>query len=268
MNLQLPKGLARGYKSKAQMARVVTEAWGQQNLFCVSCDSPSVDRAPNNAKAVDYTCPLCAAGYQLKASAKPIGRKVQDAGYEPMIQAIRSERCPHLLVLQYTHEWRVQNLLMVPAFCMTPQIVEKRRPLRATARRAGWVGCNILLGEVPPDSRVPFVTEGEPRRRMTVRQRYARLLGLASMPIVERSWALEVLSCIRKIGREDFTIADVYAFEGKLAATYPNNRHIREKMRQQLQVLRDKNLITFLGGGKYRVESLSALGSGNHQHSD
>ncbi|MGI0085759.1 MAG: DpnI domain-containing protein, partial [Nitrososphaerales archaeon] len=33
----------------------------------------------------------------------------------------------------------------------------------------------------------------------------------------------------------------------------PNNAHIRDKIRQQLQVLRDMGLIEFLGSGSYRL---------------
>lgn len=37
-----------------------------------------------------------------------------------------------------------------------------------------------------------------------------------------------------------------------VAARYPANRHVRPKLRQQLQRLRDLGLIEFLGGGHYR----------------
>jgi type II restriction enzyme len=33
---------------------------------------------------------------------------------------------------------------------------------------------------------------------------------------------------------------------------HPENRHVRDKLRQQLQVLRDLGLIEFLGRGRYR----------------
>jgi len=33
-----------------------------------------------------------------------------------------------------------------------------------------------------------------------------------------------------------FTLGDVYGFEGELAAKYPGNKHVREKIRQSLQV--------------------------------
>jgi type II restriction enzyme len=45
---------------------------------------------------------------------------------------------------------------------------------------------------------------------------------------------------------------DVYAFEGELRSRYPQNKHVKPKIRQQLQVLRDKGYIDFLGNGRYR----------------
>lgn len=36
------------------------------------------------------------------------------------------------------------------------------------------------------------------------------------------------------------------------AVRYPENRHVREKLRQQLQRLRDLGLVELLGGGTYR----------------
>jgi type II restriction enzyme len=37
-----------------------------------------------------------------------------------------------------------------------------------------------------------------------------------------------------------------------LQKLHPANRHVRDKIRQQLQVLRDLGLIEFLGRGGYR----------------
>jgi hypothetical protein len=37
-----------------------------------------------------------------------------------------------------THAWLVRNLILVPHFVFTASAVEKRKPLTATARRAGF----------------------------------------------------------------------------------------------------------------------------------
>ena len=58
---------------------------------------------------------------------------------------------------------------------------------------------------------------------------------------------------IRRIKRDEFNLRDLYDFERDLSAIYQENRNVRPKIRQQLQVLRNLGFITFLGGGHYRV---------------
>src|SRR4051794_16152130 len=116
MILEMKQEFGAGYKSNCQIARQVTEAWGAANLFCAACDSKSVSRAPANTKAIDFECIECNAGYQLKAGRRWNERRIPDAGYAAMIAAIKSDRVPNLLVLQYTEAWHVRNLLLVPSF--------------------------------------------------------------------------------------------------------------------------------------------------------
>ena len=61
--------------------------------------------------------------------------------------------------------WEVRDLLLIPSFMFSESAVIKRPPLAATARRAGWVGCNIALNRVPAEARIFLVrtTVCEPR---------------------------------------------------------------------------------------------------------
>ena len=65
---------------------------------------------------------------------------------------------------------------------------------------------------------------------------------------------MDVLNVVRSLNKPDFSLSDVYARDEELARLHPDNRHVRPKIRQQLQVLRDLGLLTFLGGGAYRVD--------------
>lgn len=58
--------------------------------------------------------------------------------------------------------------------------------------------------------------------------------------------------CIDKIEGSEFTLEDMYRFESDLKNIFVKNNHIKEKIRQQLQILRDKEIIEFKGRGKYR----------------
>ena len=54
------------------------------------------------------------------------------------------------------------------------------------------------------------------------------------------------------IQKDSFSLEDVYKFEEKLKIKFPNNNFIKDKIRQQLQVLRDKGIIEFQSRGKYK----------------
>lgn len=61
------------------------------------------------------------------------------------------------------------------------------------------------------------------------------------------------MSCIEKLKSKKFVLAEIYAFERELQQKHPGNRHIKDKIRQQLQVLRDKGYLNFSGKGNYYV---------------
>lgn len=89
---------------------------------------------------------------------------------------------------------------------------------------------------------------------MAVQKQWQRCLFLlAQTGLSGRSWLVNVMQCIDRLGKTVFSLDEVYAFEDALRAAYPCNRHIRAKIRQQLQVLRDNNYIEFVGNGRYRL---------------
>lgn len=254
MNLLLHTAGLDGYKSASQRARVGTESWGADNFFCPACDSPRLTRTPDNTAAIDYACPSCNSPYQLKSQSKVFGPKIVDAAYSEMKKAILADRTPNLFVMHYDlTAWSVRNIILVPHFAFSLSIVECRAPLPATARRAGWIGCNILLGKIPQDARIPILTNGQFNPRRNVREAYNRLRPLEKLKVEKRGWTLDVLQVVRSLGEPQFTLSEVYAYKDALSKIHPGNRHVRDKIRQQLQVLRDLGLLIFIGNGSYRL---------------
>lgn len=45
----------------------------------------------------------------------------------------------------------------------------------------------------------------------------------------------------------------MYAREDRRSRPHTDNQSVRPKIRQQLQVLRDRDVVAFFGGGRYRV---------------
>lgn len=146
----------------------------------------------------------------------------------------------------------MRNLAVIPKHFFVPEIIEARKPLAPTARRAGWVGCNISLSRVPEIGKIVVVRDGVLESKDVVLANWKRTCFLRNESVAARGWLIEVMKCVEDIGRQQFELSDVYAFEGRLRTLYPENQHVREKMRQQLQVLRDAGFIEFLGRGHYR----------------
>jgi len=69
----------------------------------------------------------------------------------------------------------------------------------------------------------------------------------------ERCCTPGVLQLVQSLGKMGFTLADVYTHAHDLAKLHPKNAHVPDKIRQQLQVLRDLGLLEFRGSGSYRL---------------
>lgn len=158
MNLCFDQSLGLGYKSNSQKIRVMSESWVNDNIFCPVCGNARISKLENNRPVADFQCPSCGEIFELKSKDGRIGRKISDGAYDTMISRITSMTNPDLLVMHYS-SLQVVDLTVVPKFFFTPTVIEKRKPLSTTARRAGWVGCNILYGDIPEQGRIPIPTK-------------------------------------------------------------------------------------------------------------
>src|SRR3569833_3945832 len=137
------------------------------------------------------------------------GKRVAGASYEATVAALASDSVPNLLLLHYTDDWRVRDLLLIPSFMFSISAVEPRPPLSSTARRAGWIGCNIRLDRIPPEGRIVLVRDFTEQAKQSIREEYDRLRPLRAVPASLRGWALDVLSIVDQLG-EQFTLHEVY----------------------------------------------------------
>lgn len=245
--------------SGSQLARVWTEGWVAREAYCINCGHAQLSKATNNSPVLDFVCPVCADQFEVKAQKKPFGRKVADGAYFTKIERLKSSTIPNLMLVNYDLEQRqVRSVAVVPRHFFVPEIIEQRPPLAPTARRAGWIGSNILLGRVPEAGRIVVLRDGVPVPKEIVLGRWKQTLFLRRAGIEARGWLLEVMKAVDLIGRSEFDLDDVYAHEARLSATYPNNNNVRPKVRQQLQVLRDNGYLDFLGKGRYRLRRAEA----------
>ena len=253
MNLQMDSKIADNYTSNSQKIRVITEQWVNNNLYCPCCGKAQISHFENNRPVADFYCPECAEEYELKSKNGTIENKVNDGAYNTMIERIVSINNPNFFFMNYNRaDLRVVDFLMVPKYFFSPEIIEKRKPLSDTARRAGWTGCNILIKQIPEEGRI-YIVKNEieiPQKEIITKVKKTEFIKQYKLDA--RGWLLDVLNCVNQIEGRDFTLEQMYKFENVLAAKHPDNKHVKDKIRQQLQILRDKGVIEFRGRGNYR----------------
>lgn len=222
----------------------------------MNCGAPTLDRLPNNSPVADLRCPRCADEYELKSKKGRFGPRVADGAYSAMRERLVAKNNPHLMLLSYDAAARqATDIIVIPRHFFVLDLIEPRKPLAPTARRAGWIGCNINISRVPPSGRVTLLQDRAWVPRAEVQEQWRRTRFLQSASLDARGWLLAVMNVVEAIGRPNFTLAEVYAAEPELRDLYPGNQNVRPKIRQQLQVLRDQGFIEFLGRGAYRLRS-------------
>lgn len=241
------------HTSASQNARVLTEDWVGRSAFCPGCGE-KIERFPNNRPVADFFCRGCGEEYELKSSKSTFGAKAVDGAYETMRARLAAENSPNLMLLHYDlGQLHVRDFFVVPKQFFIPEIIECRKPLKKTARRAGWIGCNILLTHIPAAGKVYFVRDGLVLAKKRVLAEWQRTLFLRSAASDTRGWLIEVMRRLDRFGTRTFELGEVYEFETELSRLFPQNKHVKPKIRQQLQFLRDRGYLEFTSRGRYRL---------------
>lgn len=253
MNLSLDKKLILNYKNNSQIARILTENWVQEEIFCPNCGD-KVCGYKNNKPVSDFYCKRCTEDFELKSKKGRIGKKIAAGAYSKMIERLNSEQKPHFFFMGYLPTFLVNDFFVVPKYFFVPEIIEKRKALAKTARRAGWIGSNILFSKIPLSGRIFYVEGGKEVSKKDVLQKWQKTAFLKQIKKPElRGWILDIMNCIDTLEKKEFLLQDMYAFEKELSVIHPENRNIKPKIRQQLQFLRDKGYVKFIAPGQYEI---------------
>lgn len=255
MNLSFNTRLSGEYISSSQKIRVLTEDWVDRQIYCPNCGHLNIDKYGNNKPVADFFCSDCHEDYELKSKRDPVGSKIVDGAYRTMIERLRGSNNPNLFILNYDlYNFSVLNFLVIPKHFFIPDIIERRKALSQTARRAGWVGCNILLQSIPRTGKIFYVKDKQIKPKEKILAEWKKTLFLREEKETKaKGWLLDTMICIDKLGKKDFSLDEVYAFENMLSIKHPDNRHIKDKIRQQLQLLRDKGYLGFVSKGVYKL---------------
>ena len=251
MNLGKPQLLLRAIARKLGN--------GQKAGFYVKCIALLAGHQNSmNLKIINLlqisSADFCNEEFELKSKGGRLGKTVPDGAYKTMMERLQSDTKPSLMMLSYEPKSkRVRDLAVIPKQFFIPELIKKRKPLSDKAKRAGWVGCDIKIDRVPEFGKIRLITDRIARPKNEVVASWERTAGLRKKSFKQMGWVADVLRCVERIGQTEFTLDDVYKFENYLSELHPENNHVKPKIRQQLQVLRDAGVLEFVSRGKYRV---------------
>lgn len=253
MNLNFDKRKIEAYKSSSQKVRVLSEDWVNKEAYCPNCGNMRLNRYSNNKPVADFFCGSCNEDFELKSKKDSLGTKIVDGAYKTMLKRLAGPHNPNLFLLNYDLcSYQVSNFLVIPKHFFVADIIEERAPLSKESERFPWVGCNILLNRIPESGRIFLIKDKQVESKDKVQAVWQKTLFLREEKKAEsKGWLLDVMRCIELLGKTEFKLADIYKYEPMLAQQHPENRHIKDKIRQQLQILRDKAYLKFVGRGNY-----------------
>jgi type II restriction enzyme len=157
-----------------------------------------------------FFCANCKEEYELKSQKKKFGTKIVDGAFRSMNQRLASQNNPNLLLLNYDlSSLAVTNLMVIPKHFFVSEIIEERKLLAHTARRAGWIGCNILLDQIPTAGKISIVRDGRLQPKDSVLSQWRRTLFLREQGINSRGWLIEVMKCIEATSKSEFSLDEM-----------------------------------------------------------
>lgn len=255
MQKTLNKNLALGYKNNSQKIRVMSETWTGENIFCPNCGN-EISNFENNKPVADFYCKNCLEEFELKSKKGKIGNKVGAGAYSKMIERLEGVDKPNFFFMGYLAEdYFVNDFFIVPKYFFVPKIIEKRKALSKNAKRAGWVGSNILFSKIPNSGKIYYIKNGKEFSKKEVLEKWQKTAFIKDIKKDElKGWIFDILNCVDSLNKKEFELKEIYQFQKDLKILHPENNNIKAKIRQQLQFLRDKGYLEFLEKGKYRLK--------------
>lgn len=163
--------VAEGFASRSQIARLWTETWAEQYLYCLNCPADELGALPAGTKVADLQCYSCSMRYQVKGKNGRFGATIQSSAYAPLLEAARTGSMPGYVLIEYDPRFHI--VVFVDAIHgedIGEDRIIPRRPLSDTARRVRWQGCVINITGL--DDRRVRIVQPAGLERGVVRKRW------------------------------------------------------------------------------------------------
>ncbi len=253
MTLNLYSTSSDRYKSNSQKIRVLSEKWVDRFIYCPNCGS-DITEYENNRPVADFYCSNCKEDYELKSkSGKSIGNIIPDGAYKSMIDRIMSQSSPNFLFLNYNKiSYNIINFIAIPNYMFLPEMIKKRS--KGIPNRPNYIMCNIDISTIPSSGKIYYIKDGQETSKNQVIDTWHKTKFLKQITnIKSKGWLFDTIRCIEKLNKNTFILSELYQFENYLKIKHPENNNIQAKIRQQLQILRDKDFLKFESRGKYKL---------------
>lgn len=132
------------------------EAVVSKHVPCPRCNrARHLSKLPRNFQCADLICKFCGYLAQVKATTlqgEDLPEKVLGGAWRPQHEQIIAGIYHGLFIVGFSAGGGLMRIDYVPAHILqnTPEIFEPRKPLRPTAKRAGWRGFYYNLSKLPP----------------------------------------------------------------------------------------------------------------------
>ena len=203
------------YSSGSRMPTGVDGSLGQRVGLLPALRQCEDFTLPTNSPLADLYYPAVLCGVRTeepegKIRHKGTGRRVQDR-----VRAFRTSEQSQPVA----HELRSQipcgrEPVHHTKHLFVREIIEERKPLAVTARPVGWIGSKILLDRVPDSGKIHIVRGSVVRAKGPVLAEWQRRAILRNKSPETRGWLLNVIKRVESLGKREFTLDEIYAFDG------------------------------------------------------
>ncbi len=229
----------------------MTENWVKNEIFCPNCGN-LLSEYQANKPVGDFYCKKCLEDYELKSKKDSMGKKITDGAYKTMLERLQSITNPNFFFLNYDLQtYKVINFVVIPKHFFIPEIIIPRK--KGIPNRPNYIMCGIDLANIPKSGKIFYVKNKKIESKDKILEEWQKTLFLREEKRMEKGWLLDTMACIEQINKRVFDLQDIYKFESILKTKHPKNNFIKDKLRQQLQKLRDKGYLEFKGKGKYQL---------------
>lgn len=229
----------------------MSEAWAGENTFCPICWD-NIFHYSNNKPVADFYCKKCNEDFELKSGkTESFSNVVLDGSYKKMIERLESSTNPNFFVLQYNKHFEILNLIAIPKyFVRTSDIFPRKKWI---PNRPEYIMCNISMAGIPESGKIHYIQNGKFREKWYIMDEWRKTCFITENSNLETKWwLLDIMHCIDMLWKNTFSLKEIYEFESYLAQLHPENNHIPDKIRQQLQKLIIHWYIARLENGIYQ----------------